>query len=141
MSHILVVDDSLTQVIALKNFLENNGFRISIAMSGEEGIDLAKQEKPDLIIMDVYMPGISGFQATRFLSTDPDTRTIPILIVTHRDSEHDISWGLRQGARNYLIKPVSEQELLSQIGALLNRPLPLGAAGSTLSEALTPNAQ
>lgn len=137
MSHVLIVDDSLTHVTALKDFLEKNGFRISVAMSGEEGIDLAKQEKPDLIIMDVYMPGISGFQATRLLSTDPDTRTIPILIVTHRDSEHDISWGLRQGAKNYLIKPVPEQELLSQIATLLNRPLPLGTVTSTVNEFLS----
>lgn len=133
MSHVLIVDNSLIQVTALKNFLESNGFRISVAMSGEEGIDLAKQAKPDLIIMDVYMPGISGFQATRFLSSDPDTRTIPILIVTHRDSEHDISWGLRQGAKSYLIKPVPEQELLSEIGALLSQPLTLEAVTGTMN--------
>lgn len=82
---------------------------------------MARQEKPDLMLMDVMLPGISGFQATRQITKDPDTRAIPIVIVTTRDQVTDRVWGLRQGAKDYVMKPVNEAELTSKINAVLKK--------------------
>jgi twitching motility two-component system response regulator PilH len=119
MPQVLIVDDSPTEVHVLKTMLEKHGFETSSATSGEEGIEKAKQEKPDVILMDVVMPGLNGFQATRQLTRDPDTNSIPIIIVTTKDQETDKVWGLRQGAKDYVTKPASEQELVSKIQAVL----------------------
>jgi len=99
--------------------LEKSGHRVSSAANAEEGITRAKRDRPDLVIMDVIMPGMNGFQATRTLSRDNDTASIPILIVTTKSMETDRVWGLRQGAKDFLTKPVSPQELLSRIQNLL----------------------
>lgn len=82
---------------------------------------MARQEKPDLMLMDVMLPGISGFQATRQITKDPDTRAIPIVIVTTKDQVTDRVWGLRQGAKDYVMKPVNEAELTSKINAVLKK--------------------
>ena len=119
MSRILIVDDSPTEVHVLKTMLEKNGFQATAANSAEEGIAKAKQEKPDLILMDVVMPGLNGFQATRQLNKDPDTSAIPVLIVTTKDQETDRVWGLRQGAKDYLTKPVREADLVGKIKVAL----------------------
>jgi twitching motility two-component system response regulator PilH len=118
-AHILIIDDSPTDVRVFTTLLEKSGYRVSSAANAEEGIARAKRERPDLVIMDVIMPGMNGFQATRTLSRDNDTSTIPILIVTTKSMETDRVWGLRQGAKDFVTKPVSAQELLSRIQNLL----------------------
>jgi twitching motility two-component system response regulator PilH len=119
MAHILIIDDSPTDVRVFTTLLEKNGHRVSSAISAEEGIAAAKRERPDLVIMDVIMPGMNGFQATRTLSRDADTSAIPILIVTTKSMETDRVWGLRQGAKDFMVKPVAESELLGRIQKLL----------------------
>ncbi|MCG8434036.1 MAG: response regulator [Gammaproteobacteria bacterium] len=112
---VLIVDDSPTEVHVLKTALEKNGFEIITADSAEQGIAMAKENKPDCILMDVVMPGMSGFQATRSLAKDPATSSIPVVIVTTKDQETDKVWGMRQGATDYLVKPVAEQQLVEKI--------------------------
>jgi twitching motility two-component system response regulator PilH len=99
--------------------LEKHGFEVETAQNGTEGIERAKMLKPDLILMDVVMPGLNGFQATRQLTRDPETSDIPIIIVTTKDQETDRVWGLRQGARDFLTKPVAETNLMEKIGLAL----------------------
>jgi twitching motility two-component system response regulator PilH len=119
MPRVLIVDDSPTEIHVIKTMLEKNGFDISTAESGEAGIEVAKSEKPDIILMDVVMPGLNGFQATRQLTNDPDTSSIPIIIVTTKNQETDRAWGLRQGAKDYLTKPVAEADLVAKINEYL----------------------
>ncbi len=119
MAQVLIVDDSPTEAHVLKGMLEKNGFETEIAQSGTEGIERAKAFKPDLVLMDVVMPGLNGFQATRQLTKDPETADIPVIIVTTKDQETDRVWGLRQGARDFLTKPVSEQRLMEKVNAVL----------------------
>lgn len=121
MANILIVDDSPTEIHVLKTILEKNGFSAMSAASGEEGIASAKSERPDLVLMDVVMPGMNGFQATRALTRDKDTADIPIIIVTTKDQETDRVWGLRQGAKDYLTKPVNESDLVSKINQVLEQ--------------------
>jgi len=109
---ILVVDDSATERHIIGEVLTKQGFEVSFAESGEMGVAKAKQDKPDLIVMDVVMPGLNGFQATRAISRDPETQHIPILICTTKDQETDKIWGIRQGAKDYVVKPVSAAKLL-----------------------------
>jgi twitching motility two-component system response regulator PilH len=118
-AHILIIDDSPTDVRVFTTLLEKSGHRVSSAGSAEEGIARAKRERPDLVIMDVIMPGMNGFQATRTLSRDNDTSSIPILIVTTKSMETDRVWGLRQGAKDFVTKPVSANDLLARIQNLL----------------------
>ncbi|NMM37101.1 MAG: response regulator [Glaciimonas sp.] len=115
---ILIVDDSATQRYFLTDLLAKNGFSVSTAESGDDALLMIKADKPQLILMDVVMPGKNGFQVTRSIARDPETRDIPIIICTSKDQETDRIWGLRQGARDYLIKPINAQELLSKIAAL-----------------------
>ncbi|MDO9227377.1 MAG: response regulator [Pseudomonadota bacterium] len=115
---ILVVDDSPTERYFLTDLLRKNGFEIVAAETGEEGVAKAKQEKPDLILMDVVMPGLNGFQATRMLSRDPSTKAIPVIMCTTKNQETDRVWGLRQGAIDYLVKPIVAEALLAKIKAL-----------------------
>ena len=119
MARILIVDDSPTEVHVLKTMLQKNGFDTLEATSGEEGIEKARTERPDLILMDIVMPGLNGFQATRQLTRDPDTASIPVIIVTTKDQETDRIWGLRQGAKDYITKPVEEKDLVAKIKAVL----------------------
>jgi twitching motility two-component system response regulator PilH len=115
---VLVVDDSPTDTHVLTEMLKKNGFDVITAASGEEGIETAKAQKPDLIVMDVVMPGMSGFEATRSITRDPDTSSIPVIICTTKDQETDKAWGLRQGAKDYVVKPVTEGDLIAKIKAL-----------------------
>jgi len=119
MASILVVDDSPTEIHVFKTMLEKNGFEVATAQSGEEGIERAKQVKPDLILMDVVMPGLNGFQATRQLGNDAETANIPIIIVTTKDQETDKVWAMRQGAKDYIVKPAKEADLMGRIKAIL----------------------
>ena len=115
---ILVVDDSATERHILGEILAKQGFEVSFAESGEMGVAMAKQDKPDLVLMDVVMPGLNGFQATRAITKDPDTAHIPVLICTTKDQDTDKIWGMRQGAKDYIVKPVNVAELLGKIAAL-----------------------
>jgi twitching motility two-component system response regulator PilH len=99
--------------------LEEVGCEVLLADNGEMGISQARNNKPDLVLMDVVMPGLNGFQATRLLSRDPETANIPIVMVTTKDQDTDKTWALRQGARDYLVKPVTKEELLSKISDAL----------------------
>ncbi len=119
MAQILIVDDSPTEAHVLKSILEKNGFATAVAESGVEGIERARSLKPDLVLMDVVMPGLNGFQATRQLTKDPETSDIPVIIVTTKDQETDRVWGLRQGAKDFLTKPVSEQRLMEKVNAAI----------------------
>ena len=116
---IMIVDDSPTYTFMLKKILEKNGFATLTATNASEGIEMATREQPDLILMDVVMPGLNGFQATRELTTNPETSAIPVIMVTQKDQQVDRLWGIRQGARNYVTKPVKEGELLEMISETL----------------------
>src|SRR5512140_499057 len=119
MALILIVDDSPTEVHVMQKALEKGGFRTAVAADGQEGIRLAREMHPDLIFMDIVMPGMNGFQATRALVNDPDTRTIPIVMVTSKALETDRIWGLRQGAVDYMVKPVSPAQLVEKAQSTL----------------------
>ncbi len=115
---ILVVDDSPTERYALLEFLSKQGFNVVAAESGEEALVKSKTEMPDLIIMDVVMPGMNGYQATRTISRDEATKHIPVFMCTTKGQETDKIWGMRQGAHDYLVKPVSFPELIKRIRGL-----------------------
>ena len=117
----LIEKNSQTERQVLRKMLENGGHLVIAATDGLEGIAMARQNKPDLILMDVVMPGQNGFQTTRQLSRDPRTQQIPIIIVTTKDQETDRVWAKRQGASDYLVKPVSEKQLLPIINSLLKQ--------------------
>ena len=115
---ILVVDDSPTERHVLVELLTRKGYQVLTAESGEEGIEKAKNEQPDLVLMDVVMPGLNGYQATRTLTRDDSTKHIPVIVCTSKGQETDKIWGLRQGAQNYMVKPINPEELLAKIAAL-----------------------
>lgn len=115
---ILIVDDSPTERFFLSDLLTKKGFQVRIAESGEEALAKAKEEKPDLILMDVVMPGLNGFQATRAISKDEETKNIPVIMCTTKGQETDKVWGMRQGAKDYIVKPVNKEELLRKIAEL-----------------------
>jgi twitching motility two-component system response regulator PilH len=115
---VLVVDDSPTERFHLVDILHRNGFQTEVAENGEDGIAKAKAQHPDLILMDVVMPGINGFQVTRMLSKDEATKDIPVIMCTSKGQETDRVWGMRQGAMAYLVKPIVAEELLDKIQGL-----------------------
>ena len=119
MAKILIVDDSETHLYALCKILENAEHEVVTAVDGEEGVEKAGAESPDLILMDVVMPGLNGFQATRKIRRNPATAEIPVIFVTTKDQETDRIWGMRQGAANYITKPVDKKTLLSAINEIL----------------------
>lgn len=116
--NILVVDDSPTERFFAVDVLTKAGYQVTTAENGEEGVAVAKATKPDLILMDVVMPGLNGYQATRTLTRDEATKGIPVIVCTSKGQETDKIWGLRQGAVDYLVKPLSPEELLKRIAAL-----------------------
>jgi twitching motility two-component system response regulator PilH len=116
----MIVDDSPTDSHLLKKMLEKNGFNTLTAADACEGLEVALREKPDLILMDVVMPGLNGFEATRELTANPETAEIPVIIVTRKNQRVDRMWGLRQGARDFLSKPVKEGALMSLINETLS---------------------
>ena len=117
-SKILVVDDSPTDRQFLSDMLTKNGFKVSTAESAEDAMAKLKQSRPDLVLMDVVMPGQNGFQATRALTKDESTKSIPVILCSSKGQETDKVWGLRQGARDYVVKPVKPADLLAKIAAL-----------------------
>ena len=122
MARILIVDDSPSQLMGIQRIVEKLGHQTLTAEDGAAGVEMAKAELPDLILMDVVMPNLNGFQATRTLSRESTTRDIPVVLVTTKDQDTDRMWGMRQGARAYLTKPFSESDLSDVIGRLLGDP-------------------
>jgi twitching motility two-component system response regulator PilH len=116
--NILVVDDSPTDRQYLSELLAKNGYKVSTAASADEAFAKVKQAKPDLVLMDIVMPGQNGFQATRALATDEATKNIPIIICSTKGQDTDKVWGMRQGAKDYVVKPVKPADLLAKISAL-----------------------
>lgn len=119
MARILIVDDSPSQLAGIRRIVEKLGHDTLTAEDGQAGVDVASRELPDLILMDVVMPNLNGFQATRSISRNQSTSHIPVILVTTKDQETDRVWGMRQGARGYLTKPFSEKELSEAITGLL----------------------
>jgi twitching motility two-component system response regulator PilH len=115
---ILVVDDSPTERHVLTEMLLKAGFTVVIADSGEQAIEVAKKEIPDLVLMDVVMPGMNGYQATRTITREETTRHIPVIMCTSKGQETDKIWGMRQGAHDYMVKPIDRAALLAKIAAL-----------------------
>ncbi len=115
MARILIVDDSPTEIYKFREMLERHGHQVLEAANGADGVAIAGKALPDVVLMDVVMPGLNGFQATRQLSKGAGTAHIPVIIVTTKDQETDRVWGKRQGARDYLTKPVAEAVLLDVI--------------------------
>lgn len=115
MARILIVDDSPSQLLGIQRIVEKLGHESITAEDGAAGVEVAKRELPDMVLMDVVMPNLNGFQATRTLSREASTKHIPVILVTTKDQDTDRMWGLRQGAKAYLTKPFSEDELAEVI--------------------------
>ena len=129
MARILIVDDSPSQLMGIRRIVESLGHEALTAEDGAAGVEAAKRELPDLILMDVVMPNLNGFQATRSITRDPATKHIPVVLVTTKDQETDKVWGMRQGARAYITKPFSDTELSETISrAIATEPPPPSAA-------------
>jgi len=121
MARILVVEDSPIEAHQLVNLLVKHGHQVLTAASGDAGLAMARDEAPDAILMDVVLPGINGFQATRQITRGADTRHIPVIMISSKKQEADRVWGERQGASAYLVKPVSDEQLMSCINGILLR--------------------
>lgn len=119
MARILVVDDSPTEMFRFREILQRNGHQVLEATNGADGVAAARAEKPDMVLMDVVMPGMNGFQATRQITRGAETSKIPVVIVSTKDQETDRVWGRRQGASDYLTKPIDEAALMRVITQLL----------------------
>jgi len=119
MPRILVVDDSPTENFKISGVLKRHGHEVLAAESGEQALQVARDSQPDLILMDIVMPGLNGFQATRQLTRDPATSAIPVVMLTSKGQEADRIWGERQGARGYLVKPVDDSVLVATISQVL----------------------
>ncbi|MDO4250748.1 MAG: response regulator [Moraxella sp.] len=121
MATVLVIEDSPSEMMKFKEILNKHEYTILEAFNGEEGCRMAAQHLPDVILMDVVMPEMNGFQATRKITRDKLTAHIPVIIISTKDQETDRVWGKRQGAKEYLTKPVNEQELISVIHAVMEQ--------------------
>ena len=119
MARILIVDDSPSQVTGISRIVEKLGHVSLTAEDGAAGVEAAKRELPDLILMDVVMPNLNGFQATRSITREATTKHIPVILVTTKDQDTDRVWGMRQGAKAYLAKPFGEDELAALIDQYL----------------------
>ena len=119
MARILLIEDSPTDTAVLTQLLERNGHQVLASASAEDGIAVCRREKPDLVLMDVILPGMNGFQATRALSRDAATGNIPVVIVSTKSMDTDRAWGLRQGARDYIVKPPNAEALVARINELV----------------------
>lgn len=122
MARILLIEDSPTDTAVLTQMLERHGHAVTATSSAEEGIAKCRELLPDLVLMDVVLPGMNGFQATRTLSRDTATANIPVLVVSTKGMQTDQAWAQRQGARGYLVKPPVEKELADQVRILTGAP-------------------
>ena len=112
---ILLVDDSKTELHHLTDVLTKRGYAVRTAENGEDAMRRLSEDKPDLILMDVVMPGQNGFQLTRSITRDPRFADVPVIMCTSKGLETDKVWGMRQGARDYVVKPVDSDELITKI--------------------------
>ncbi len=119
MARILLIEDSPTEAAVMTQLLERNGHQVTTSGNAEDGIATCRRDRPDLVVMDVVLPGMNGFQATRALSRDVETSHIPVLIVSTKSLDTDRVWGLRQGAKGYIVKPPSETDLIERINELV----------------------
>ena len=119
MARILLIEDSPTDAAVLTQLLERNGHQVLTSGSAEDGIEVCRRELPDLVLRDVILPGMNGFQATRALSRDAATGNIPVVIVSTKSMDTDRAWGLRQGARDYIVKPPNAEALVARINELV----------------------
>ena len=119
MARVLIVDDSPTETQKMKSILIKNGHEVIEAGGGQEGVDATKAEMPDVVLMDIVMPGVNGFQATRQIKKNDSTSHIPVIIVTTKNQDTDRIWSQRQGAVGYLVKPIDEKKLLKTIKEVL----------------------
>ena len=119
MARVLVVDDSQTETQKIRNMLSRHGHEVLEAATGDDGVSMARELQPDVVLMDIVMPGTNGFQATRQIKRDKSTGHIPVIIVTTKDQETDRIWGKRQGAMAFLVKPVEEKTLINTINEAL----------------------
>ncbi|MEJ8847236.1 response regulator [Variovorax rhizosphaerae] len=115
---VLVIDDSKTELMFLSDMLQKNGYAVKTAQNADDAMRRLEEERPDLILMDVVMPGQNGFQLTRTLARNPKYENLPIILCTSKNQETDRLWGMRQGAKDYIVKPVVAAELMSKISAL-----------------------
>ena len=115
---VLVVDDSKTELVFLTDLLQKNGFSVKTAENAEDAMRRLEEEQPDLILMDIVMPGQNGFQLTRAIARNPQYASVPIIMCTSKNQETDRVWGMRQGARDYIVKPIVAAELMAKISAL-----------------------
>lgn len=120
MAKILVVDDSPTEMLRFREILVKHGFEMVEADNGEDGCAKAIEVMPDVVIMDIVMPEMNGFQATRKITREPKTAYIPVVIVSTKNQETDRVWGKRQGAKEYLTKPINEEELIKVIRSVMS---------------------
>ena len=120
MAKILIVDDSQTQIQSLVKILSKNGHETITAEDGDSAVAVARDELPDLILMDVVMPGLNGFQATRHITKTEGTQHIPVIILSSKDQETDKVWAMRQGAKDYIVKPVKEKALIEHVNMVLS---------------------
>lgn len=121
MARILIVDDSPSQLMGIRRIVEKLGHEAITAEDGAQGVEVCKRELPDLVLMDVVMPNLNGFQATRAISKDPATQHIPVILVTTKDQDTDRVWGMRQGAKAYITKPFSETDLADVITQVMSQ--------------------
>ena len=133
MARILIVDDSPSQLLGIQRIVEKMGHTTYTATDGASGVEVAKDMLPDLILMDVVMPNLNGFQATRTIKREPTTTHIPVILVTTKDQDTDRLWGMRQGAMAYITKPFSEEELSSVIAKVFS-----GSAADDANESAPP---
>lgn len=122
MARVMVVDDSPTDKAWIRQALTGAGHAVLEAASGQDALDMVRSARPDCVVMDLVMPGVNGFAATRALNRDPATAAIPVIVVSSKDQDSDRQWALRQGARAYLVKPVRAADLLTQVHLLLGLP-------------------
>ena len=122
MARILIVDDSPSQLMSIRRIVEKLGHEALTAEDGAAGAEAAKREIPDLVLMDVVMPNLNGFQATRAITREPTTKHIPVILVTTKDQDTDRVWGMRQGAKAFITKPFNETELANLISQYLGSP-------------------
>ena len=134
MARILIVDDSPSQLMGIRRIVEKLGHEALTAEDGAAGVEAAKREIPDLILMDVVMPNLNGFQATRSITREATTKHIPIVLVTTKDQDTDRVWGMRQGAKAYITKPFSESELADMIQQMLGGEAPAAPVAPTADE-------
>jgi len=118
-TRVLIVDDSPSQLYSLQQIVEKGGYEAVVADCGEKALQMASDQHPEVILMDIVMPGMSGYQATRHLGRNEGTRNIPVIFVSSRADETDRVWGMRQGAKDYVTKPVNPDDLLSAISAAM----------------------